>query len=54
MAVSRLWPYGIAWGVGCIAAEGPLLHSIVAITLGVILLVVQTVVRYFWSHQEHI
>ena len=49
VGVSRLWPYSLAWGLGCFVAEGRMLDIIAAGVITVLLLFVNIGFHYFWK-----
>ncbi|MDD9912882.1 MAG: hypothetical protein OXR68_04640 [Alphaproteobacteria bacterium] len=49
LGISRLWPHCLAWGAGSVIAEGPLWHAIGLGVIALVLLVLNSAMRYFWS-----
>lgn len=47
--LARLWPHTLAWGVGCFAAAGPLLHVVAATAATIVFLAIHIVMKFFWG-----
>ena len=49
LGISRLWSHCLAWAIGCFAADGPLWHMISLGFVALILLGLNSSMRYFWG-----
>jgi len=49
MALGKMWPYMLAFGLGVYLGDGPLLYAIIGGVLGVLLFGLDRVMNYFWN-----